>query len=822
MTQDSKPANTRLVPRDWEQAWQKFGPSSSDPFFTEDRDGVVTFLRPPRDEEERQYQQQTYKALEPHKLVPPELLALPRWVHYHLVWNESKKKYDKPPFSAKTGEGIGAAENDYSHHVTFAEAEVATYKFHTVKPDGSLFVKKSDGNGFVFRKEDGFVGIDIDNCVDKHGVIHAEVVNWLTNFFSTSYQEFSPSGKGIHAIVRGKIPKALSGKLLPGTDDVTVEMYCTNRYFTFTGMKLSGVPLAIADCQIGIDKLWKEVGGDAGPGEGDAPHPMSKLTARKLHDDNLESLRHALLGEGNALLNQTAFFAARAFAAGAIEGTEASIKQQLLDIVTKEWTDPHPEHGAKLTISSGWDSGKDRPLLIAEDEYPQVAETIEEFNNKKHFFIVKNYGGTARVCWEEKNDVIKGESYTLVAQKVHDFKIGYMNLHIQIGVKPNGEPRIDDKASVWLRHPHRKEYDKVVFEPNVETPINIRNLWKGFAYPERKGDCTLYLTHLRDNVCSHDAEKYSYLIRWMAYAVRHPNEQGQVAIVIQGDEGVGKNVAAEKYGALWGGHSIVIADTKGVTSNFNAHLRDKCVLIADEAFFAGDPRQANVLKGLVTGETISIEPKGVDRITVPNLLHIFILGNDQHIISAAPGARRFFVTKCGKEHKQDTVYFAAINDQMRTGGYGALLYHLLHEVDLTGFDMRRSLKTSELSDQVEHSLRGVEAAWLERLQLGTIPGHVIKTGTAEFTFEELLDFMRRRKREWERLTPKQLQDFFGKKGWNFSKARGLAQNKNSRCWEAPSLKVCRDLWKQKYGFPDEWDNYESGEWESVETGDVKF
>jgi len=66
-------------------------------------------------------------------------------------------------------------------------------------------------------------------------------------------------------------------------------------------------------------------------------------TALRRHAANLKLLREAREGEGNALLNTTAFFAGRAFAAGVFEETEEKLKQELLDIVTKEWKSPHDE-----------------------------------------------------------------------------------------------------------------------------------------------------------------------------------------------------------------------------------------------------------------------------------------------------------------------------------------------------------------------------------------------------------------------------------------------------------------------------------------------
>jgi len=87
---------------------------------------------------------------------------------------------------------------------------------------------------------------------------------------------------------------------------------------------------------------------------------------RELHAKNLGNLRAMTRQDDNQndALNTCAFFAARAFAAKALEGTEESIKEELR--VVAESTKYCP--GIDSTITSGWSSGIDRPLLIFNPE----------------------------------------------------------------------------------------------------------------------------------------------------------------------------------------------------------------------------------------------------------------------------------------------------------------------------------------------------------------------------------------------------------------------------------------------------------------------
>ncbi|MBP1083484.1 phage/plasmid primase, P4 family [Bacillus capparidis] len=151
------------------------------------------------------------------KNIPDELKNAPQWILWRSEEREGKKT--KVPYQI---DGSMARSNDKRTWSTF----------HTAVN----FYNKGgyDGIGFMFFKDDPFIGIDIDSCVTD-GVLSdlAEDIVQIMN----SYAEYSPSGDGIHIIAKGKLP--LRG---PGTGrknpDKGLEVYRHGRYFTFTGHSL--------------------------------------------------------------------------------------------------------------------------------------------------------------------------------------------------------------------------------------------------------------------------------------------------------------------------------------------------------------------------------------------------------------------------------------------------------------------------------------------------------------------------------------------------------------------------------------------------------
>jgi putative DNA primase/helicase len=88
------------------------------------------------------------------------------------------------------------------------------------------------GVGFVFSSGDPYTGIDLDHCIDPEtGEIAPWAQAWVERF--GGYTEISPSGNGLHVIVRGK--SSHNGKRT--VEGKTVEIYSTERFFTITGMR---------------------------------------------------------------------------------------------------------------------------------------------------------------------------------------------------------------------------------------------------------------------------------------------------------------------------------------------------------------------------------------------------------------------------------------------------------------------------------------------------------------------------------------------------------------------------------------------------------
>jgi Family of unknown function (DUF5906) len=92
---------------------------------------------------------------------------------------------------------------------------------------------------------------------------------------------------------------------------------------------------------------------------------------------------------------------------------------------------------------------------------------------------------------------------------------------------------------------------------------------------------------------------------------------------------------------IFGQHGLQIFSSEHLCGKHNAHLPNKLFLFSDEATWAGDHLAERVLRGMITGKVLMIEPKGVNAFQWPNRLGIYMAANAKWVVAASHDERRF-------------------------------------------------------------------------------------------------------------------------------------------------------------------------------------
>lgn len=155
--------------------------------------------------------------------IPQELKLRNQWV----VWRYENGT--KPPYNVNTGQ-LASSTNPATWS-TFASAMDV--------------VSRWDGIGFVTCNDDPYTFIDLDSTSDP---VELDKQKTIASYFN-SYSETSPSGQGLHIIVRGSVPTAIK---LPW-----VEVYSKDRYMTVTGKVWQNQPIRTEHAK--LNALWEQL-----------------------------------------------------------------------------------------------------------------------------------------------------------------------------------------------------------------------------------------------------------------------------------------------------------------------------------------------------------------------------------------------------------------------------------------------------------------------------------------------------------------------------------------------------------------------------------
>lgn len=155
--------------------------------------------------------------------LPDEIKLLPQWI----LWKLEKNKKDlnaKPTKVPYQINGKKAASTRPGEWTSFIKAKRALEQSEGVY----------QGIGFVFTKDDPYIGIDLDNIIDDYGNMDnqaKEIIDCMD-----SYTELSQSGTGAHIIIKADNPMKTGRK----SKDKMIEVYSEARFFVVTGEVIEG------------------------------------------------------------------------------------------------------------------------------------------------------------------------------------------------------------------------------------------------------------------------------------------------------------------------------------------------------------------------------------------------------------------------------------------------------------------------------------------------------------------------------------------------------------------------------------------------------
>jgi Family of unknown function (DUF5906) len=384
----------------------------------------------------------------------------------------------------------------------------------------------------------------------------------------------------------------------------------------------------------------------------------------------------------------------------------------------------------------------------------------------------------------------KGDFSRLVAQKpdlsLDDF-VAYMPMHnyvfkttretwpassVDARIPPvplldrHGRPILDNQgkpkkiaASAWLdRHSAVEQATWVPGKPMlmpgqilshggwIDAPeCTLFNFYRPPTIMQKHGDVSLWLDHIRKLYPDYADTR---IIPWLAHRVQRPWEKINHALVLLGNQGVGKDTLLEPVKAAIGPWNFSEASPAQVLGRFNGFLKS-VILRLSEARDVGDyDRYAlyDHMKAYIAAppDVLRVDEKHLREHSVPNVTSVIITANDKVNGIYLPADDRRHLVLWSPLTKDDfrEAYWNRIYAWYDAGGNEAVA-HYLARLDISAFNPKAPPpKTQAFWEIVDASRSPEDAEFADALDVLGNPNAVtlvqIKNATTSAEFREWL------------------------------------------------------------------------------------
>ena len=261
-------------------------------------------------------------------------------------------------------------------------------------------------------------------------------------------------------------------------------------------------------------------------------------------------------------------------------------------------------------------------------------------------------------------------------------------------------------------HPDFPIYDKLDFRPYLREDEKqyrdgeVFNLFKGFPHnPDGPYDEKVIepiLQCMRDVISGGNEEFFNYYLRYIAHAIQYPDEKPGVAIIIISKPGLGKDLIHFDFLQRVFGHRLLhrVNDLSEITRKFNKKLEGKLMTIVGEIRSFNNELDTEKLKGVITDNTLNIEPKGKDPYEIRDRQRFVCHTNNMIPIGTTEDDRRLLIHKVGKEFIQSREYYNNLVQIVHNPETAVHFFKFLAQMDLSDFDIRERPITVAKQDLV--------------------------------------------------------------------------------------------------------------------------
>lgn len=271
---------------------------------------------------------------------------------------------------------------------------------------------------------------------------------------------------------------------------------------------------------------------------------------------------------------------------------------------------------------------------------------------------------------------------------------------------------------MWLEDKFIKTYDKMVFNPNPNSPEynkpNILNNFEGFdilkhnfydlptTQEARKEKCKVLFDFI-DKLCSHDKHNVTFMTNYIASLLSKPWIKTGVVPLFKGKAGQGKTTLYMLLRAIIGNQYCYQTSTLEDTI-FGKHAngrKNKLLILLDELNYNVTKKYTEQMKTAITSDTMTVEPKGVNAFEYDSYENYMGCSNNDIPIELTEDNRRYLIIDCDTCNYGDKKLFfnslySVIGDRETEPNYKTLrcFYDYMLKYDIGNYNFEANVNTT--------------------------------------------------------------------------------------------------------------------------------
>ena len=218
-----------------------------------------------------------------------------------------------------------------------------------------------------------------------------------------------------------------------------------------------------------------------------------------------------------------------------------------------------------------------------------------------------------------------------------------------------------------------------------------------------KGDVQFFVNHLH-TLCKNEQACTDYVLNFLADIVQHPANKSGVFILFKSDQGAGKNRFIDFFGKMILGNELYGATAKPEIDLFSKHsnIRSGKMLVTLNEI-GGLHKFVDTMKDMITEDTMTLEPKGIDSFTRKSFERYIATTNNDNPLKLEGSDRRFFLVECANTYINDYEYFKNYNVKMNDPENAVAFFKFLMERDISNVNWQNRPKTQFYMDVLERT-----------------------------------------------------------------------------------------------------------------------